>query len=218
MMSVDMPKPLRSFASVLWAIVLLSVFAGGASADFLYQYSEPFEFSSGCSQPTIEISVVFEEAIPPNTPVPPSFSQNPGIVSASFSACGYTCPALGEPCTPPRSGGATTSLRFGTDANADVVNWYVSRSYGQAGSNQVTISTQLPTPTGGGVESDLFYDALLDIGGGSTQMVGTWTVTEIGGAVPATDIWGRLLLIAGLVLLASCLALRVRSSDRRAGV
>lgn len=195
-----MPFPLvpapRTLVALLAAVA--SLLASTASADVEYSYSEPFEVQQGCPVGAVlEVAVVFEEAIPPDTPLPLIGDSNPGIVSWRFSACGETC-ASGAPCGAPGSGVQTSSFRFATDSSGDVAFWEVNVSHSPQ-TTDVTFSTTRRLDGGNLIQGDLFTIVSTGVAGGSTS-VGAWSSDEIGGAaVPASRFAARVILAALLM-------------------
>ena len=178
------------------AIVAISLTAPLAQADVLYEYAQPFEASVNCpTSPVLEISVVFDEPIPPNTPLPST--NNPGRLSWSFSACGETCTSDTQPCG---VGGMQEpqSFWFGTDGSGVPDEWLVSKSYFAVPTERVNFTSTLRV--GDGIEGDLYQDERTATEGASLN-VGSWTVTEIGGAVPLTGPWARVGLSLALIVL-----------------
>lgn len=189
--SVHLRPSLALFGTIAW--ILLA--AGVAQSDTLYQYVQPFQAEMNCpTDQVLEVSVVFANAIPPNTPLPSM--NNPGVVRWSFSACGETCTFETQPCG---LGGMSEpqAFRFATDGSGVPDEWEVSKFYSPALGESVAFATTRRVADG--IEGDLYQDTRTGTEGAST-LLGTWTVTEIAGSVPVASAWGRVVLV--MVLLA----------------
>ena len=187
------PTPRRLLALAGWITVAGWTLVAGwpaqpASADVEYSYSNLFQFTSGCpTDSSIEVSLVLEDEIPPNTPLPsPGAPEQQPLVDYSFSACGVTCSNDTTTCR-------NVSYRFGTTAGGSVDEWEVGADYTNPGGEDITIATTLRVLDG--VEGDLFWNFDTGDQAGSAQ-VASWTVMPEPGS--AAGLVGGFLLLAAL--------------------